>query len=244
MAQALPGGEPLMLGMEVGQGRVIAFGGETWPWFRSGDQGLLAYRRFWRQAILWLAHKEDKGENEVKIKPEKRRLARGERLDLTAWARDAKREPIPGVDFVTTVTPLDPAAAAKPEAVQLFAQGETSKGFYFASGEPGEYKVETVAKKGATEVGRDSARFNVYQDDREMENPAADRALLREIATITGGKSVAPEELGKELATLDAGVTESVSYAEKRIWDNWYFLVIFAAILSLEWWLRKRMGWV
>ena len=237
-------GEPLMVGMEVGQGRVIAFGGETWPWYRSNEQGLLAYRRFWRQAILWLAHKEDQGENEVKIKPEKRRLAKGERLDLTAWARDAKGEPIPDVQFQTKVTAIDPADAAKAEGVTLFPQGDTAKGFYFASGNPGEYKVETIAKKGDKEIGHDSARFNVYQDDREMENPAADRALLREIATITGGKSVAPEELGKQLSTLDAGVTESVSYAEKRIWDNWYFLVIFAVILSLEWWLRKRMGWV
>jgi hypothetical protein len=254
MAQAQPGGDPLMLGMEVGQGRVIAFGGETWPWYRSSEQGLLAYRRFWRQAILWLAHKEDQGENEVKIKPEKRRIAVGERLDLTAWARDAKREPIPDVQFTTTVKALEPADGAKPdaakaepakvEAVQLFPQGEVAKGFYFASGKPGEYIVETIAKKGATEVGHDSARFNVYQDDRELENPAADRALLRDIATITGGKSVAPEELDKQLATIDAGVTESVSFSEKRIWDNWYFLVVFAAVLSLEWWLRKRMGWV
>ncbi len=244
MAQAQPTGEPLMLSMEVGQGRVIAFGGETWPWYRSNEQSLLAYRRFWRQAILWLAHKEEQGENEVKIKPEKRRIAVGERLDLTAWARDSKREPIPDVQFQTTVTSIDPADAAKSEGVQLFPQGEVAKGFYFASGQPGEYMVKTVAMQGTKEIGTDSARFNVYQDDRELENPAADRALLREIAEITGGKSVAPEELGKQIAALDPGVTERVSLSEKRIWDNWYFLLIFAAILSLEWWIRKRKGWV
>ncbi|HEY2159323.1 MAG TPA: glutamine amidotransferase [Isosphaeraceae bacterium] len=244
MAQEEQSGQPLMLGMDVGQGRVIAFAGETWPWYRGGDQGLLAHRRFWRQATLWLAHKEDKGENEVKIKPERRRLAVGERLDLSAWARDAKREPIAGAQFQTTVTAIEPADAAKAEPIQLFPQGEVAKGFYFASGKPGEYKVETVATKDGKDIGRDSARFNVYQDDRERENPAADRALLRQIAEVTGGKSVAQEELGKQLATLDPGLTERVSLTEKRIWDNWIFLVIFAAIMSLEWWLRKRLGWV
>jgi uncharacterized membrane protein len=243
MAQG-PTGEPLMLSLEVGQGRVIAFGGETWSWYRAwNEQGLLAHRRFWRQAILWLAHKEDKGENEVKIKPERRRLAVGEKLDLSAWARDAKREPITGAQFQTTVTAIEPADA-KGEPVQLFPQGEVAKGFYFPSGKPGEYKVETVATKDGKDIGRDSARFNVYQDDRELENPAADRALLRQIAEVTGGKSVAPEELGKQLAGLDPGLTERVSLTEKRIWDNWIFLVIFAAIMSLEWWVRKRLGWV
>jgi hypothetical protein len=244
MAQATPGNEPLMLSIDVGQGRVIAFGGETWVWYRASEQGQLFHRRFWRQATLWLAHKEDKGENEVKIKPERRRLAVGERLDLSAWARDAKREPVTGAQFQTTVTAIEPADAAKAEPVQLFPQGEVAKGFYFASGKPGEYRVETVATKDGTKIGSDSARFNVYQDDRERENPAADRALLRQIAEVTGGKSVAPEELGKQLATLDPGLTERVSLTEKRIWDNWIFLVIFAAVMSLEWWVRKRLGWV
>ncbi len=244
MAQAVPSGDPLMIGMDVGQGRVIAFAGETWSWYRAGEPGLLAHRRFWRQAILWLAHKEDKGENEVKIKPERRRIAVGERLDLSAWARDPKREPITDAQFQTTVTAIEPADAAKAEPVQLFPQGEVAKGFYFASGKPGEYKVETVATKDGKEIGRDTARFNVYEDNRELENPAADRALLRQIAEVTGGKSVAPEELGKQLATLDPGLTERYSVTEKRIWDNWTFLLIFAAIMSLEWWLRKRLGWV
>jgi uncharacterized membrane protein len=244
MGQA-PSGEPLMVGMDVGQGRVIAFGGETWSWYRAlNEQGLLAHRRFWRQAIFWLAHKEDKGESEVKIKPERRRLAKGERLDLSAWARDPKHEPISDAQFQTTVTAMEPADAAKAEPVQLFAQGEVAKGFYFASGKPGEYKVETVAMKDGKKIGSDSARFNVYEDDRELENPAADRALLRQIAEVTGGKSVAPEELGKQLATLDPGLTERVSLTERRIWDNWTFLLIFAAIMSLEWWIRKRKGWV
>ncbi len=245
--------EPLMVGMETGQGRTLAFGGETWPWARADDQSLAAHRRFWRQAILWLAHKEDQGESEVKLKLDARRVAVGQKLDLTATARDAKREPIPDVQYQTTVTRVDspapyaPAApdpAPKPEPVQLFAEGDQAKGFYFASGKPGEYRAEVVGMRNGKEIGRDSARFHVFQDDRELENPAADRSLLRQIAEITGGAAVAPEELGKTIAALDTSATERTSLAERRIWDNWYFLLIFATLLSLEWWLRKRKGWV
>ena len=39
-------------------------------------------------------------------------------------------------------------------------------------------------------------------------------------------------------------VTEYVTQTEHRVWDNWPFLLIFTTLLMLEWWLRKRHGWV
>jgi uncharacterized membrane protein len=242
-------GEPLMMSMETGSGRVLAFGGETWNWFRADERGLFAHRRFWRQAILWAAKKEDKGENEVKLKLDSRRVAVGQKLDMTATARDPKREPIRDVQYETTVIRLasadgTKAEGAKPEPVTLFNQGDEAKGFYSAGATPGQYIVKTIGKRNGQAIGSDEARFDVFDDDREFENPAADRSLLRQIAEITGGKAVTPEELSKTLATLDTTATERISLTEKRIWDNWYFFLIFATLLTLEWWLRKRKGWV
>ena len=102
-----------------------------------------------------------------------------------------------------------------------------------------------MATKDGKEVGRDSSRFLVYQDDRELESPAADLALARQIAEITGGEAIAHEGLGKYLKGIDqSSYTEYLSPTEHKIWDNWPFLLIFAALLTLEWWLRKRHGWV
>ena len=102
-----------------------------------------------------------------------------------------------------------------------------------------------VARRDGQELGRDSSRFLVYQDDRELENPSADLALARQIAEITGGEAIAHESLGKYLKGIDQSTyTEYLIPTEHRIWDNWPFLLIFAALLTLEWWLRKRHGWV
>jgi len=102
-----------------------------------------------------------------------------------------------------------------------------------------------VARKNGQEIGRDSSRFLVYQDDREMENPSADLDLAKQIAQLTGGESVPHEGLGKYLKGIDqSAYTEYVSPTEHKIWDNWPFLLIFTALLTLEWWLRKRHGWV
>ena len=234
---------PLMVAMETGRGRVIAFGDETWTWARGTDEGRQAHRKFWRQAIFWLAHKEEQGENQVTIALDSRRISLGQKVEMTVTARDAKGAPITGLTYETKIT--REGAGAPAESVQLFNQGDEARGSYFAVGQPGEYRVSVKALRGGTEIGHDSARFLVYQDDREMENPAADRALLRQIAETTGGESLPPEQLPKYLRSLHGKVsTEFVSQTEHRIWDNWPFFLIFTALLTLEWWLRKRNGWV
>ena len=83
-----------MMSMETGGGRVIAFGGETWVWARQTEEGRLAHRKFWRQSIFWLSHKEDDSENQVKLTVTPRRVGVGEKLELTATARDPKGAPI------------------------------------------------------------------------------------------------------------------------------------------------------
>jgi hypothetical protein len=69
--------------------------------------------------------------------------------------------------------------------------------------------------------------------------------LLRQIAETTGGEFLPPEQLPKYLRSLDGKMfTDYISQTEHRVWDNWPFLLIFTTLLMLEWWLRKRHGWV
>ncbi len=236
-------GEPIMIGGDNGKSRVLAFGGETWVWARASDEGRAAHRRFWRQVIFWLAHKEDQGENQIKVALDRRRIAVGQKVDVTVTARDAKNAPIPDAVVETKVTRK--GAEGSPVTLETYAQGSERRGSFYETGIPGEYTVSVTATRNGQALGRDSARFEVYQDDREQENPAADRALLRQIAEITGGRSLAPEKLQDYLEALDGTTyTQSESQTEHRIWDNWPFFLVFTTLLTLEWWLRKRHGWV
>ena len=239
--------EPIMVGADVGSGRVLAFAGETWPWARSlQDEGRLAHRKFWRQVIFWLSHKEDKGENEVKITLESRRISTGQKLDFGITVRDAKGEPIPGIKFETKVELEGEPKTPFSEKIDVFNNGQEANGSFFANQAPaGDYRVSVVATRDGNEIGRDSARFLVYEDDREMENPAADKALLAQIATESGGKVVNPEDLRAYIEQLKGKIfTESSSQTERKVWDNWPFLIAFATVLTLEWFIRKRHGWV
>ncbi|RUL82209.1 VWA domain-containing protein [Tautonia sociabilis] len=237
-----PSREPLMVAQD-GRGRVIAFGGETWPWYRASKQSQDAHRRFWRQAILWLAHQEDRGESRVELQLDRRRVAVGGAVVLTAAAFDDQGRPIPDARFEATITPPDRGAGAP---VDLFSQGERARGTYAASGAPGVYGVELIGRApDGSEIGRASSRFLVFQDDLELENPAANIALLRQVAELTGGQFLRPEQLDQFLDDLDPEAFSRVeTQVEYRLWDNWPFLLLFVGVLGVEWVVRKRMGWV
>ena len=240
------GAEPVMISMDFGQGRVIAFGGETWVWSRQTEEGRLAYRKFWRQSIFWLSHKEDDSENQVKLSLDRRRIGVGEKLELTATVRDAKGAAITDASYECNIharwctrshrtgRAVHPGRAM---ARQRFATNNL--------GVPGNYTASVTFRRGGKDIGHDSARFLVYQDDRELENPSADLKLAREIAELTGGELVTPETLATHLKGIDrSAYTEYVTDSQYEVWDNWPFMLIFATILTLEWWLRKRHGWV
>lgn len=240
--------EPVMVGAD-GVGRVLAFGGETWVWARllNGD-GAPAHRKFWRQVIFWLVHKEDKGENEVNLKLASRRVESGQKLDFDVEALDGKGAPIPGVTFEARIDSIE-ESNGKPvfsASADVFTKQDGSHGSFIATKAPtGDYRLTVKAMRDGKELGHDDARFIVFQDDREMEKPAADRALLRQIAEATGGESIPPEQISKYMLALKGKLlTDTYVAKETEVWDNWPFFLVFVTLLMMEWWVRKRIGWV
>ena len=90
--------EPMMVVQDVGRGRSIAFGGDTWVWART-EIGRPAHRKFWRQIIFWLAHKENQGSDQIKLAIDRRRAAVGQSVELTVTGRDAKGAPLTDVVY-------------------------------------------------------------------------------------------------------------------------------------------------
>lgn len=236
-----PDGRPLMVARDA-PGRTIVYGGETWPWYRASLVTKQAHQKFWRQAILWLSHQEDQSDSSVVLKLDRRRVPVGGAVELSAIARDEQARPVPGAKFETTVTP--PGGAPVP--VDLFNQGDASRGSFSGTEDPGVYNVEVVGKSADGAVlGRATSRFLVYQDDQELENPAANIALLQQLAELTEGQFLRVEQLDRYLGGLDpSAYSQVLTQKEYRLWDNWPFLLSFVGVLGVEWWLRKRMGWV
>jgi N6-adenosine-specific RNA methylase IME4 len=86
----------------------------------------------------------------------------------------------------------------------------------------------------------------VYEQDLELDNASADATMLDSLAAMTGGQSLAPEELPALLERL-AKETESLEVqteTKKTLWDTWPFMLAFVGLLAVEWYLRKRWGLV
>ena len=89
-------------------------------------------------------------------------------------------------------------------------------------------------------------RFLVFQQDLELDNAAADAATLESLAAMTGGQSLAPEQLPELIKRLteDTQNLDVQQETKKTFWDTWPFFVTLVSLLGLEWYLRKRWGLV
>ena len=75
---------------------------------------------------------------------------------------------------------------------------------------------------------------------------SADAASLESLAAMTGGRSLAPEELSGLIRQLTQQ-TESLQVRQEskrtlwtKAWYTWAFFLVLVALLGVEWYLRKR----
>ena len=89
-------------------------------------------------------------------------------------------------------------------------------------------------------------RFLVYDQDLELDNPAADRGMMESLAAMTGGKTIAADQLGPLFASIHKELEqlEVETLVKRTLWDTWPFFLLLIALLGMEWWLRKKWGLV
>ncbi len=235
-------GTPLLVAQDVGRGRTMAFAGYTsFYWYQAGFPE--AHQRFWEQVILWLAHKDAQGDQAVWLKLDGRRFRPGQAVPMAMGARDPQSGPLPDADFKIEVTGPD----GKKHAVSPQRSPTESLAKFTETAAPGEYKVHVDAMHDGNHIGLGAdARFAVVDQDLELHNPAADLALMEELSRITAGSTVTPEELkGYLKKMLEEPINIDFTRVRKLpLWDNLWLLLVFAGVLTGEWWLRKKRGLV
>jgi len=232
---------PLLVAQPVGAGRVMAFAGDTtWHWVMRGFDD--AHKRFWRQIILWLAHKDELGEGNVWVRLSQRRLEPGGRIEFTAGVNSPEGDPVAGADLEAEVTLPDGST----RKAQLSPRGDRWAGSFSDTSAAGDYAVTVRARKDGAPLGHARWRFLVFEEDLELDNAAADTNGMESLATMTAGRSVAPEQLPElldELARQTEHLEETIE-TKRTYWDTWPFFLLLVTLLSVEWFLRKRWGLV
>lgn len=264
-----PAGEPVLVGGNVGRGRVLVFGGDTtWKAWRRTKDALPAYERFWQQMMLWLARQEET-EGQLQLRLDSQRVAAGadERLGFTVELLGKDRRPLSDPRFEARVV----APSGKVLDVPIVREGEAHRGWLLRIDEPGEYRVEatgTAREKEQLVKKSASARFMGHAEDPESMQPAANHDFLGRLAAAGGGRFHPAEEsrLLRLLEELTAR-RDGLDRVREERWPNWNsrppeprtvgdqigtlldtmvlpMLLLFVGAISTEWVLRRRWGLV
>jgi hypothetical protein len=235
---------PLLIVDDAGNGRVMAFAGDTtwrWPMYGFASE----HRRFWRQTILWLAKKDQAENGSVFIRLAQRRFAPNSRVEFEVGATTPTGDPVEQATFTAFV--VAPDGSRRPATLET--RGNETSATFSATQAAGDYTIEVEAQGPAGPLGEARARFLVFDQDLELDNAAADPTLVASLAKITesaGGKTAPPEslpevleELRQKRASFDVELQERVT-----LWDTWPFFLLLVGLMCTEWWLRRRWGLV
>lgn len=233
---------PILVAQPYGKGRTMAFATDsTWRWVLSENDTAAYYKRLWRQIALWLAGREEQGNDVVFLQLDEVRYPKGEKVRIRAVAEDKDGNVIE--DANVTVEIRSPSGAETPVPLR-FSDG-LYKALYFPT-EAGDYDVSLEATRNDKPIGTDTGRFLVYERNLELDEPDADLAVLRAIAQATHGAYFPSHKLGDALDFIASLKSESkVKKTEtKDVWDNPLAFYVFVSLLCVEWLLRKVLGLV
>jgi uncharacterized membrane protein len=264
-------GDPLLVIGKEDTGRVAVFGaGNTFQAWYGNEDAIRAYERFWTQLMAWLAGQE-KGDNQVWIKLDRRRMAAGakERLGFTVGliGEDGGEAKNP----IFTVIPVAPNGDKLPAVTVRLKAGEY-RGEFDQANVVGEYRFEVNARGTSTRgkefaAGPVTAHFSAFSEDVENQRPAANYQTLTRVAEAGGGAfhMAGKEDLMQYLTEL-RDRTNSQGWVRRDVWPNWKYLpasealpdqlnamvasgalpclVLFLTLVSAEWFLRRWWGLV
>lgn len=240
-------GDHLIVSAETGRSRIMCLAfDQTYLWAQAGFPE--AHRRFWRQAVLWLAHKELDTDQPVWVDIAPKAVDPGGQVTLEYGARDEEGEPLSDVSFQVTVTRPDGSR----EQVAGISTEQGRSAAYKETILPGDYFVKVEATRGGNAVGFPAqSRFLVHDRDLELDNPVVDRGLLNELVRQAGlttdSRVVNPEDLAEFLEDYlkrKPWRTHLDVVSTFNMWDGWPLLLLFTLLMTIEWILRKQGGLV
>ncbi|MBC7924901.1 MAG: hypothetical protein H7039_04520 [Bryobacteraceae bacterium] len=229
---------PLLITQNYGRGRTALFATSgSWRWQMQQPLEDLSHEMFWQQMLRWLVSGTS---GQVTSSSSRSLYADEQSVPLRAEVRD--RNYIPAADAHVEAHVIRPDGSSE---TVLLRQDPATAGLYTATldaSSTGSFVVETVARRGDQELGRDAITFRREDGVAENFGTGQNRELLQKLATQTGGRYWQPGEmskLGSDIAYSEAGI----SIRETRdLWDAPIFFLMALMLRSGEWLLRRKWG--
>lgn len=239
-------GDPLLVVRSRGGMRSAALlGAGVWRW-RSLPQDLERltplFPSLLSNTIQWVSTREDR--RRLRVHPIQETFAEGEPVRFTGEAYDESLKPLDDVAIDVEIRSADGRRFA--HRMEPVGNGRyvLEAGIY----PPGTYQFSASGNASNERVGTDSGIFGVGGIALEYKETRADAELMRQIAQRSGGRSLLAAQVNTFTRFLRASnelkpeVTRTE--AQMELWRFSPFLVLVLALLSAEWFIRKRSGMV
>jgi hypothetical protein len=232
----------------VGAGRVVYLAApETYRLRWRGTDEM--HHRFWGQLLRWItATNAGAGSDLVRLQTDRTSYLTGESVEVTAWLKDANGRPLAGETVAAQAMSFDKEASS----VELTADEEVP-GRYFGKLDrlpAGAYQVtvEGAIVDKLMPAGTDQTVMSTITvrsgDSIEMMNTQCNRALLDQVAKITGGQVIPPTAIDEVLRLVSFTPEVNERIERTPLWNRWSNLWLVLGCVFLEWMVRKGKGLV
>jgi hypothetical protein len=194
---------------------------------------------FLTASVEWLTTREDT--RPFRVSPARPVFAQGEPVEFAAELYDANNRPVQNAVVDVTVRAGDTRVGVAMQAIGNGRYEGTADGL-----PEGDYTFEAHASDGQAGLGTDTGRFVVGGMNIEFQDTRMNRAVLEEMATASGGAFFTVGNFDSALAAVRALPTfVPRTVQDDRRFDLWTLPALLGALialLSIEWYLRKRNG--
>ncbi len=230
---------PLVSVLAVGKRKSIAIWGYgLWRWdllMWGAGKTNDTYLRFFRNAVRWLTTQEDG--KLVKVVSNKEIYRSGEEVQFSAQVYFEDYQPVNGAEVVVQ---LESRGTLHELTLTGIGDGRYEGSFQVLAG--GNYQFSGTAHQQGRVLGRDAGKFSVEPFSLEYQNTRMNEDLLRQIAAESGGKYLTPEVVETLRADLSFPEKYLMLTSEWELWHRIPVMILCLALLTGEWFIRKRKG--
>ena len=253
-------GEPVMIFQRTGLGKSLLFTAEgLWNWgfgvsnFKDARYFTL-YPQFWAQALRWMGTTHS-DENRLYLTTDTSTYATGDAVQVTAQVYSETYQPQADATVQIEVTPpggepfqlqmrtvygdINERERDTGENAREGQSGEENRyTAQFEVWEKGSYRIHATSGTGST----DRTEIYVQPQLAELEAPQLNEALLKQLASRTGGAYFTitdAAQVPENIAIIQDPVFVDT---ERDIWAHPLVLILVVGLLGTEWLLRKRNG--
>ena len=239
-------GAPLLAIGRFGKGRTLALmTDDAWRWnfIAVGNKETPQHHlKLMRQSVRWLA--QEPSFEQVQLRPVAASQP-GEKVQIQLRVLKDDFTPTRAASVQLRVFTPDGEpilVAAAPDSTEGDYSGE------FTPTREGTHRIEAEASLGGKVLGRDKSSFTAAYFYGEADDGRPRLDLLKQIAETSTGEYIPIDEwndkaLAKIAARLESiAPSEIVEQRQTRLWSNPWPFAIILALLSVEWWMRRKWG--